>query len=65
MEQENLYMQEIMIDKGHRWSNQQIKDLHLDKGILIVLVERGSDTIIPDGKTIIKENDMLVVVRSE
>jgi len=65
VEQENLYMQEIMIDKEHRWSNQQIKDLHLDKGTLIVLVERGNDTIIPDGKTIIKENDMLVVVRSE
>lgn len=65
VEQENLYMQEIMIDKGHRWSNHQIKDLQLDKGTLVVLIERNNETIIPDGKTRIIENDLLITVKSE
>ena len=62
-DRQNLSMQEIIIDKNHIWVNQTIKDIALDKGNLVIMIKRKDDTIIPLGKTIILEDDTLVIAR--
>lgn len=61
--QDNLSMQEIVIDKGNSWIKKRIKNLSLEKGRLIILIHRDGKTIIPSGEDIIKEGDTMVMVR--
>ena len=59
----NLYLYEISIDKGHKWSGKKLKELDTGKGLLVVLVKRHDETIIPDGNTEICLDDTLVLAR--
>ena len=64
-DQESLYMQEIYIDQGHKWVNHSLASIHLEKGVLIMMIQRGDKSIIPDGKTVIQNEDLLITVRYE
>lgn len=57
-EQENL--EEIYIDKHHEWHNKSIAELNLPADLLIALIIRGEENLIPDGNTVILENDIVV-----
>ena len=39
-----------------------LKDLHLRKGVLLCAVMRGSETLIPDGSTVLEKGDHAVVI---
>lgn len=39
-----------------------LKDLHLPDGVLIAAIHRGPDVIIPDGNTVIRWNDRVVIL---
>ncbi|MBP3460087.1 MAG: potassium/proton antiporter [Lachnospiraceae bacterium] len=60
-EQENL--QEIPIEKGHSWCGKRIEELDLPDHVLIALVMRGEENLIPDGQTMILEGDIVVSYR--
>lgn len=60
---EDEQLQELLIDKKHRWCNQTIGALSLSDDELIALIIRNGQTIIPDGKTVIHEGDSVVVYR--
>ena len=60
-DKENLL--EIPIDKGNSWCNKRIEDLHLPDHVLIALIKRGDENLIPDGKTQIIEGDIVVTYR--
>lgn len=57
---ENETLEEISIDSNHKWANKKIVDLHLPPDELIAMIIRDSESIIPDGKTMIYENDVVV-----
>ena len=56
-------LQEIVIDKKHPWCDKNIAELSLLPNELIVMVLRGGESIIPDGKTTIYENDVVVTYK--
>lgn len=56
-------LQETVIDKKHAWCNKSIADLKLPPNELIVMVIRDGENIIPDGKTAIHENDVVVTYK--
>lgn len=58
---ENL--EEILIEPGHKWCNKRISELNLPGNILIALIKRGDESLIPDGKTFIRENDLVVTYK--
>lgn len=60
-EHENLL--EIPIDKGNSWCNKCIEDLNLPAHVLIALIKRGDENLIPDGKTQIMPGDIVVIYR--
>ncbi len=60
---EDEQLQELLIDKKHKWCNQAIGSLSLGDDELIALIIRHDQTIIPDGKTVIHEGDTVVVYR--
>lgn len=60
-EQEDL--QEEQITKNHPWCDKTISELKLPRNVLIALVRRGTENLIPDGKTRILEGDIVVTYR--
>lgn len=53
-------LEEIHITAGHTWCNRSIESLQLPSDELIALIIRGDENVIPDGQTIILENDIVV-----
>lgn len=51
---------ETHITNNHEWCNHTIAELSLSSDELIAMIMRGEETIIPDGKTRILENDVVV-----
>lgn len=56
-------LDEIHIDRHHSWCNKPICELNLLPTELIAMIIRGNENLIPDGKTIIRENDIVVTYR--
>ena len=42
--------------------NKKLMDIKLPPDVLVVLIERGSDTFAPKGKTVLNENDILTII---
>ena len=51
---------ETKIDSNHPWCNHTIAKLALPSDELIAMIIRGDENLIPDGKTLIRENDIVV-----
>ncbi|MGN0160256.1 MAG: potassium/proton antiporter [Lachnospiraceae bacterium] len=58
-------LEEIPISEGHKWCNLSLAELKLPANELIALIKRGDKNIIPDGRTIIRAEDTLVLYVSE
>ena len=62
-EENEVNLKEIKIDKSNKWNGKSIEELNLPKEILIAMIKRGDRNIIPRGKTIIEEDDIVVVYK--
>lgn len=60
-EDKGFKLREIHIKGGHPWLGRRIKELHLPDSLLIVLIKRGEQSIIPEGATEIRGGDIVVV----
>lgn len=60
---EDEKLEEMAIDATHKWCNRVIEELNLRDDELIALIIRNDETIIPDGRTKILENDTVVLYR--
>lgn len=60
-EENNIRFISLYIDDGHNWKNHTIRELNLPSGLILAVVIRGSDTIIPKGDTVIYSGDRLVL----
>ncbi len=56
-------LKEILIDTGHNWCNCAITDLNLPGNILIALIKRKDENIIPQGSTVIHSGDRVVIYK--
>lgn len=62
-EKNEVNLKEIEINRNHKWNGKSIEELNLPKEILIAMIKRGERSIIPRGKTVIKENDIVVIYK--
>lgn len=56
-----LYLSEKIVEKNDRASEMTLADLPHQPGSLIILVQRGQDYLIPDGSTLLKPGDRLLI----
>ncbi|MGD9665643.1 MAG: cation:proton antiporter, partial [Novosphingobium sp.] len=54
-------LMEYQVKPGSRWAGKSIMEANLPEEILVVMIRRGMDTIIPKGSTVLHENDTLVL----
>ena len=59
---DNFKLVEWVIDQNHRFINKCISEIKLKENSLIVLIERGGESIIPSGQTRIKKGDTLILI---
>lgn len=59
-----INLKEIVIDGKHPWCNQSIEGLHLPEKVLIAMIRRGEENMIPRGQTVIREGDVIVIYDS-
>lgn len=62
---EDVKLKEIRIMGQHEWKDRAIRELRLPKEMLIALIKRGDENIIPQGQTVIHENDIVVVCKEK
>lgn len=58
---DDFKLREFVIEEGNEWAKMAIEELSLPEDILIALIRRGEESIIPDGKTVIHTGDTVVL----
>ncbi len=58
---EDIHLNEIAMLEGDKWLGTEVKDLDLPPDEKIVMIRRGQKTIIPNGNTVIRKGDGLVM----
>lgn len=58
-------LEEIRLKDKHPWLNQKIKDLHLEKKLIIMLKRENGKVVVPYGETTLKLGDTLVIYALE
>ncbi|MFV0517831.1 MAG: potassium/proton antiporter [Aminipila sp.] len=51
----------IQISENHAWINKRIKEIELAPNLLLILIVRESERVIPSGNTMIKQGDTIVL----
>lgn len=57
----DMNLKEIVIGNNHPWKDKELKDLHLDKNNLVVMIKRDGGAVIPRGNTTIKRDDIVLL----
>ena len=60
---EDFGMYEEFIGKNHHWCGVTVKDLQLPESTLVAMIKRGAKAVVPNGSTVIEENDTLALIR--
>lgn len=56
-------LKEVEVTKAHPWCGRTIEELDLPEDVLIAMIRRGEESVIPRGKTRILEGDVVVLYR--
>lgn len=56
-----LVLSEIMVDKDSEWIGKPLSKIKLGESKLVLVLKREDRIVIPNGATIIQENDVLVI----
>lgn len=62
---ESVRLTEVAIDAGHPWAGRRLSQANLPEDSLAVLVRRGDETLTPDGSTLLRQGDVLVLSHVE
>jgi len=60
-EESGTQLLELPIDEGHRWVNKSLLNADIPTDVLVVMIKRNHDVIVPNGATMIKAGDILVL----
>ena len=60
-DEEEINLKEVLIKEEHPWIGQQIKELDISRLEMIVMIRRRNKVIIPNGATIIRKDDKVVM----
>ena len=60
-EVEGIRLSERKIKEGDSWLGKALSDTATAEGQLILMIQRSGQIIIPNGDTVLEENDLLVI----
>ena len=59
--EQDIQFIKIQLQKRDSWVGKAIKDLELPHGMIIAMIRRGREQLIPGGDVVLKDNDILVL----
>ena len=62
---EDISLNEIPMLEGDKWLGMEVRNLGLTPDEKIVMIKRGNKTIIPNGNTVIRKDDSLLMYHAE
>ena len=60
-EESSIDFIKVHLDQSHPWTGQTLKDLLLPNDLLVVMIARSGQTIVPQGDTLLQAGDLLVI----
>ncbi len=57
----SIQIKEIVLKQMHPWVGEKVSDIDLSRQSIIVMIRRNDEMIIPNGDTILEEDDQLFV----
>lgn len=60
-EESDIRFVQLRIRDEHPWIGQEVADLSLPPGLLVAVIKRGRDVVVPRGNTVIKEDDFVIL----
>ena len=57
----DMHFVKIYIQDGDKWQGKRIADLAFPSGLIVAIIKRDDDIIIPRGDVVIQEDDMVVL----
>lgn len=60
-EDKSTKLLEVTVTENNKWLDKSIMDAEIPEGILIVMIKRQEEVIVPNGSTIINKGDILVL----
>lgn len=60
-DQTTLHLVELKLNRGNEWIGRKISEFSPDPEQIVIMIKRDEKIIIPKGKTILEENDVLVM----
>lgn len=57
----NIRFVRLEVREGHPWLGQEVKELSLPPGLLIAVIQRQGEVVVPRGHTLIREGDYVVL----
>lgn len=51
----------LHVEREHRWANCKVKDIIIPPDTLMAMIERGEETLIPNGETVLLEGDRVIL----
>lgn len=55
-------IEEVSLWAGHDWIERKIKDIDISRRVFIVMIKRNGKIIRPQGNTVLRENDKLLLL---
>ena len=59
--EEDVHFIKVNLRKQDRWVDTAIKDLGLPHGVIVAMIRRGRENIVPRGDVVLKANDTLIL----
>ncbi|MCR4611117.1 MAG: ion transporter [Lachnospiraceae bacterium] len=51
----------ISVTKDHNWENVKVSEANIPQGLVLILIVRNGETLVPQGDTVIRFNDRLML----
>ena len=60
-EESDIDFIKVHVNKNHPWSGKSLRELPLPSDLLVVMIARNEETIVPNGNTVLLPGDLLVI----
>lgn len=60
-EEHELKFVSSVIPQGHSWCRKKVREVAFPPQLLLVMIIRGGEALVPNGDTVMEENDTLVI----
>lgn len=59
--EEDVHFIKVRLQKRDNWTGKAIKDLGLPYGVIVAMIRRGRENIVPRGDVILRSNDTIIL----